>query len=76
MFVVPFSLMVNQFLIMGQKIYQEIRRFATCLLVNNDLCGKLVSSSELSIIFDDNLKTYFSFIFNADFSLLSCEFCI
>ena len=30
-------------------------RLATCLLVNNNLSGKLVSSSR--IIFDDNLKT-------------------
>ena len=31
--------------------------FATCLLVNNNSCEKLILLSELSIIFDDNLKT-------------------
>ena len=36
---------------------KALRIFATCLLVNNNLCGKLASSSELPIIFDDNFKT-------------------
>ena len=36
---------------------KALQRFVTCLLVNNNSCGKLVSSSELLIIFDDNLKT-------------------
>ena len=44
-------------LILAHKLYENsLRRFATCLWANNDLCGKLVSSLELSIIFDDNLK--------------------
>ena len=47
-------------------------RFATCLLVNNDLWEKLVSSS--LIICDDNFKTTSVLFFNADFNLLSCEF--
>ena len=34
---------------------KELRRLATCLLVNKNLCGKLVSLSP--IIFDDSLKT-------------------
>ena len=36
---------------------KSLRRFATCLLVNYNSCGKLVSSSELPIIF------YFCFTF-------------
>ena len=36
---------------------------ATCPLVNNNLCGKLVSSSELPIIFDDSLKTTSVFLY-------------
>ena len=32
-------------------------RLKFCLLVNNNLLGKLVSSSELPTILDDNLKT-------------------
>ena len=44
-----------------------IRRFDTCLLVNNNLCGKLVSLSP--IIFDDNLKAVSDSFFIADFNL-------
>ena len=36
---------------------KALLRFETCLLVNNNLWGKLVSWFELPIIFDDNLKT-------------------
>ena len=35
---------------------KALRRFATGLLVNNELRGKVVSSTQLPIIFDDNLK--------------------
>ena len=47
-------------------------RFETCLLVNNNLWGKLVSLSPT--IFDDNLKTTSFSFFIADLNLLSCEF--
>ena len=55
-------------LLKDQEVYQEIlmladelfpkslRRFETCLLVNNTLCRKLFSSSKLPVIFDDSLK--------------------
>ena len=46
----------------------------TSLLVNNNLCGKLISSLELSTIFDDSLKTSSVSFFIADFGLLSCDF--
>ena len=52
---------------------KTLGRFATYLLLNNNLWGKLVSSSELPIIFDDNLKTTSVLLFIADFNLLSCE---
>ena len=54
--------------------FEDLQDFATCLLVNNNLCEKLVSSLELPIIFDDNLKTTSVSFFIADFNLLSCEF--
>ena len=53
---------------------KTLRRFATCLLVNNNLCEKFVSSSELLIIFDDNLKATLVPFFIAEFNLLSCDF--
>ena len=37
--------------------YKPLQRFATCLLVNNNLFGKLVSPLGLPIIYDDDLKT-------------------
>ena len=36
---------------------KALQRFATCLLPNNNSCAKLIFSSELPIVFDDNLKT-------------------
>ena len=47
--------------------------FATCLLVDNKLCWKIVSPSELPIIFDDSLKTTSVSFFIAAFSLLHYE---
>ena len=44
-------------LILAYELFvKALRRFATCLSVYNNLCGKLVSSAELHIIFDDSLK--------------------
>ena len=51
---------------------KALRRFATCLLVNNNIWGKSVSLSP--IIFDDNLNTTSVSSFIADFNLLSFEF--
>ena len=52
-----------------------LRIFETCVLVNNNLCGKLVSSLELSIKFYERFKVtlVLFFFFIADFNLLSCE---
>ena len=53
---------------------KALRRFATCRLVNNNLWGKLVLSSELPIIFNGNLRSTSVLFYIADFNLLSCEF--
>ena len=53
---------------------KALRRFATCLSVSNNLWGKLVSSCELPITFDDSLKTTLVSFFIAGFNLLSCDF--
>ena len=42
---------------------KTLRRFAICLLVNNNSCEKLVSSIELLMKFDDNNKPPFFFHF-------------
>ena len=53
---------------------KALRKFQTCISVNNNLCGKLVSSLESPIIFAEIFieVTSFSF-FIIDFNLLSCE---
>ena len=66
-------------IILNDRVFDSLfakasRIFAACLLFNNDLCGKLILSSELPIIFDDNLKTTFVLFFIADCDLLKCEF--
>ena len=50
---------------------KALRRFESCLLVNNNSKGKLVSSSP--IISDDNLETTSVSFFIADFNLVSCD---
>ena len=45
----------------------------TCVLVNKNLCGKLVSLIKLSITFDERFKITSTLFFIPDFNLLSCE---
>ena len=58
----------------NELLAKALRRFETCLLVNNNSCGKLVPSLELAIIFDDSLRTTSVSFFIADLNLSSCEF--
>ena len=55
-----------------ERFAKALRRLKTCLLVNNNLWGNLVSLSPIK--FDYNLKTTSVSSFIADFNLLSCEF--
>ena len=50
---------------------KAFRIFETCLLVNNNLCGKLVLSLELPIKFDERFKVTSVPFFITDFNLLS-----
>ena len=50
-----------------------LRIFETWVLVNNNLCEKLVSSLELSMKFDERFKVTLVTFFIADFNFLSCE---
>ena len=47
--------------------------FETSLLVNNNLCGKLVLSLELPIKFNERFNSYISSVFIADLNLLGGE---
>ena len=53
---------------------KTLRRFATCLLVNENSCGKFILSSESPVIFVDNLKTTSVPSSVVDFHILSCKF--
>ena len=59
----------DNFILTGESLADVYRIFATCLLFNYNLCGKLVSSSELSTIFDDYLKTTSVSFFIVDYNL-------
>ena len=50
-----------------------LRSFETCVSVNNNLCGKSISSLELPIKFDERVKVNPVPFFIADFKFLSCE---
>ena len=54
-----------------QKLCQN---FETCVLVNDNLCGKLFSSFDSPAKFDEISKVASPPLFIPDFNLLSCEF--
>ena len=45
----------------------------TCVLVNNNSCGKLFSSLESRATFNERLKVTLALSFIPDFNLLSCD---
>ena len=53
-----------------EKVYKVS---TTCLSFNNSLCGKLVSSLELQIIFDERFKVTSVQFFIPNINLLSCK---
>ena len=58
------QLCFENFILADEPFAKALRIFETCALVNNNLCGKLVSSLEFPIKFDKRLlKGYFSSIF-------------
>ena len=60
-------------LILADELFAKaLRRFETCVLINNNLLGKLFSLSP--IILDDNLKTEAVSFFITDLNLLSYKF--
>ena len=61
------------FILADELFARALWSLETYVLVNNNLYGKLVSSLELPIIFDESLNVASEPFFNADFSLLSCE---
>ena len=52
------NLVFDSLILADKLIAKVLQKSSTCLLVNNNLCEKLVSSSEFPIIFDDILKLH------------------
>ena len=46
----------KNFILADEPFAKTLRIFETCVSVNNNLCGKLVSSLELPIKFDERFK--------------------
>ena len=68
------SFLITEFfenLISADELLANVLRiFKTCLLGDNDLCGKLDSSLESPIVLGDNLNNSSLSFFIADFKLL------
>ena len=47
----------DSLILTGKLFAKALQRFATCLLFHSNLWGNFDSSSELPVIFDDNLKS-------------------
>ena len=48
------SSVFDNFLLADKSFAKVLQKFETCLLVVNNLCGKLATQLELSIVFDTN----------------------
>ena len=60
--------------ILVDKLFPKVlQSLETCLSVNNDLLGKLVSSLESPITFDERFTVTSGPFFIPDYDLLSCE---
>ena len=63
----------ENFTLTDERFFKALGILETCVSVNNNLCGKLVSSLEFSTTFDERFKVPSVPFFIADFKLLSCE---
>ena len=63
----------DNFILADELFAKAFWSLKTCVLVNNNLCGKLYSSLELPIAFDERFKVPSVPFFTPDFNLLNCE---
>ena len=63
----------NHFTLAEELFAKALWSLGTCVLVNNNLCGKLFSSLESPATFDEEFKVTSVPIFIAGINLLSCE---
>ena len=54
-------------------ICKSLQSLKTCVLINNNLWGNIVSKLELPIAFDERFKVSSVLFFISDFNLLSLE---
>ena len=67
------NLVFHNFRLADKPFAKVLQRFETCVLVNKNLRGKLFSSLESPIKFDQNFKVTSATFFTPDFDLLSCK---
>ena len=63
----------NTFILTDKPFAKALRNFETCVLVNNNLCGKLFSSLESATVFGEILKVASIQFFIPNFNLLICK---
>ena len=63
----------DNYILADEPFTKALRSFKTIALVNNSLCGKLISLLELPITFDERFKVTSVSFFIPDFNVLSCE---
>ena len=68
-----FNWIFDNFILAEELFAKALRSFETCVLVNNNLCGKLFSSLEFPTTFDERFKVTLVPFFIANFNLWSCE---
>ena len=68
-----FNRVFDIFILADEPFAKDLRSFETCVLVNNNLRGKLLSSLESPTIFDEIFKVASVALFLPDFNSLSCQ---
>ena len=63
----------DNFILADELFAKALQNLQTCVLVNNNLFGKLVSSLELPITFHERIEVTTVSFFVPDYNLLSCE---
>ena len=67
------SWVFDNFILTDELFAKALRGFETCVLVNNNLCGKLFSSLASTTTFDESFKVTLVPFVIPDFNLLSCK---
>ena len=67
------SWVFDKFILTDELLAKALQIFETCVLVNNNLCGKLDSSLKSPITFDERFEVTSVAFFIPDFNLPSYE---